>query len=155
MEEYPDQTTLKDMKYSLIALTLLVLMLLSSGLAKGSNDLQGLAVSETNNKNPAKKPDWQVGFGRKVITPQNQVWLAGYGTKRVSDGTIHDLWVKVMALKSPNGKRVVIATTDHMGMSRTVYESIYSKIHSRFKIKRSEFMLTFSPDITLFITVSS
>ncbi len=91
------------------------------------------------------KSSWQVGFGRRVITPQNNnVWLAGYGKKRVAENKIHDLWVKVMALKSSNSKPVVMVTTDHMGMSRTVYESIYTKVHKRFKINRPEFMLTFS-----------
>ncbi len=88
--------------------------------------------------------DWQAGIGRRVITPQTPVWLAGYGTKRVPDGKVHDLWVKVLALQSPDGKRVVLATTDHMGMSKTIYESLYAKIKRRFSLDRSEFMLTFS-----------
>jgi len=87
---------------------------------------------------------WQVGLGRRIITPRNDVWLAGYGTKRAAENTIHDLWVKVMALKSPDGRKVVMATTDHMGMSRTVYESIYSRLHRRYGIDRPEFMITFS-----------
>jgi hypothetical protein len=88
--------------------------------------------------------NWQAGIGRRVITPQTPVWLAGYGSKRAPDGKIHDLWVKVLALRAPDGKRVVMATTDHMGMSKTIYESLYAKIHRRFSLDRSEFMLTFS-----------
>ena len=85
------------------------------------------------------------GFSRRVITPDNQVWLAGYGNReRAPDGLIHDLWVKVMALKGKNSKTVIIATTDHMGMSKKVYESIYSKVAEKFDIARSDFMLTFS-----------
>ncbi len=87
---------------------------------------------------------WQVGIGRRVITPRTPVWLAGYGTRRVPEGTIHDLWVKVLALKSPDGAHAVMATTDHMGMSRTIYDSIYAEVHARFGLARSEFMLTFS-----------
>jgi neutral ceramidase len=87
---------------------------------------------------------WQAGFSRRIITPQNDVWLAGYGMKRVSEGKIHDLFVKVMALKSSDGKRIVMATTDNMGMSKTVYEDIFSKVSQQFSISRSEFMLTYS-----------
>lgn len=87
---------------------------------------------------------WQVGISRRIITPDTPVWLAGYGTARPPDGKIHDLWVKVLALQDDQGKRVVLATTDHMGMSKTIYESLYSKIASRFGLLRSEFMLTFS-----------
>ena len=60
---------------------------------------------------------WHAGLGRRAITPQTPVWLAGYGTKRAPDGKVHDLWVKVLALRASDGKRVVMATTDHMGMS--------------------------------------
>ncbi|GAA5221725.1 neutral/alkaline non-lysosomal ceramidase N-terminal domain-containing protein [Membranihabitans marinus] len=87
---------------------------------------------------------WQVGIGKRVITPQTKVWLAGYGYKRVPYGKIHDIYVKVMALKSNDGKMVVMATTDHQGMSKTVYESIYNKVYQRYKIQRRDFMLTFS-----------
>jgi len=88
--------------------------------------------------------NWEVGIGRRVITPQTEVWLAGYGTKRAPDGKLHDLWVKVLALRAPDGKRVVMVTTDHMGMSKTIYESLYEKMSREFSLERSEFMLTFS-----------
>lgn len=91
-----------------------------------------------------EQPGWQAGIGRRVITPQTAVWLAGYGTKRVPDGKLHDLWVKVLALRDGAGKRVVLATTDHMGMSKTIYESLVAKVHRQFALDRSEFMLTFS-----------
>lgn len=84
------------------------------------------------------------GFGRRVITPRSPVWLAGYGSKREPEAVIHDIWVKVMALQSPDGERVVMATTDNQGMSRSVYDEIFEKIHDRFGLKRSEFMVTFS-----------
>lgn len=87
---------------------------------------------------------WHVGIGRRVITPTTPVWLAGYGTQRVPYGKVHDLYVKVMALKSAEGKVIVMATTDHQGMSGTVYENLYRKIYLLFKIKREDFMLTFS-----------
>jgi len=87
---------------------------------------------------------WQVGIAKRVITPQTPVWLAGYGMKRAPEGKIHDLWVKVLALQDATGKRVVMATTDHMGMSKSIYEALFADIHERFGLERSEFMLTFS-----------
>lgn len=88
--------------------------------------------------------DWQAGISRRIITPQTQVWLAGYGMKRPPEGTIHDLWVKVLAIRAADGKTAVLATTDHMGMSKTIYESLYEQVHERFGLDRSEFMITFS-----------
>ncbi len=88
--------------------------------------------------------NWKVGIGRRKITPTTLVWLAGYGMKRVPYGKIHDLYVKVMTLTDKDGKVVVLATTDNQGMSHTVYESIYQKVHQRYRISRENFMVTFS-----------
>ncbi|MCO5235843.1 MAG: neutral/alkaline non-lysosomal ceramidase N-terminal domain-containing protein [Chitinophagaceae bacterium] len=93
---------------------------------------------------PAEDMEWLVGISRRVLTPTTDVWLAGYGTKRPVEGKLHDIWVKILALKSKNGKRAVMVTTDNQGMSRTIYENLYKKIHERFQLDRSEFMLTFS-----------
>ena len=103
-----------------------------------------MSVALTTSNGSADDMTWQVGISRRVITPETPVWLAGYGSARPPDGKIHDLWVKVLALQDGQGKRVVLATTDHMGMSKTIYESLYSKVASRFGLLRSEFMLTFS-----------
>jgi hypothetical protein len=103
-----------------------------------------LALALCVSQGRSEEMTWQVGIGRRSITPETPVWLAGYGTKRVPDGKTHDLWVKVLALQDPSGRRAVLATTDHMGMSKTIYESLYAKIHRRFSLDRSEFMLTFS-----------
>ena len=103
-------------------------------------------MSDSLNKNKENKDTllWKVGIGHRKITPTTKVWLAGYGQQRVPYGKIHDLYVKVMALKDSDGNIVVLATTDNQGMSKTVYESIFQKINQRFGIKRKDFMLTFS-----------
>lgn len=87
---------------------------------------------------------WQVGIGKRKITPKNKVWLAGFDYKRIPYGKVHDLYVKVLALKDKDDKIVVLATTDNQGMSNTVYENIYQKIYQQFGIERENFMLTFS-----------
>ena len=91
-----------------------------------------------------KKADWQAGIGRRIITPQEAVWLAGFGFKREPEGKIHDIWVKALALKDKQGNKAVIVTSDNQGMSRTIYESLFTKISKKFGLDRSEFMLTFS-----------
>jgi len=79
-----------------------------------------------------------------VITPQISVWLAGYNAQRVAYGKLHDLYVKVLALKDSDGNVAVMATTDNQGMSKTISERLYKKVKERFGILRSDFMLTFS-----------
>jgi hypothetical protein len=88
--------------------------------------------------------NWQIGLARRIITPHTDVWLAGYGTKRPAESKIHDLWAKVIALRAPDGKTAVMVTTDHMGMSRTIYDRLFAQVHERFGLAASEFMITFS-----------
>lgn len=102
-----------------------------------------MAVLSTFADGPARLP-WEAGVSRRVITPRTDVWLAGYGMKRPPQGKIHDLWAKTLALRTPEGKTVVLVTTDHMGMSKVVYERLCARVKERFGLERSEFMLTFS-----------
>lgn len=88
--------------------------------------------------------EWKAGLARRIITPQTPVWLAGYGTRRAPEGILHELWLKVLALEDESGKRLVLATCDHMGMSKTIYERLYEKVRQRFGLERAEFMLAFS-----------
>lgn len=90
------------------------------------------------------RPGWKAGVARVVITPEKPVWLAGYGSKRVPEGKLHDLWLKVLALQDAEGKRAVLVTSDHQGMPKALYESVIAALHDRFRLDRSEVMLTFS-----------
>lgn len=83
-------------------------------------------------------------MGKRKITPAHPVWLAGYGFKRVVEGIIHDLWAKVITLKSSDGQTAVLVTTDHQGISATIYERLARKVYDRFRIEQKDFMLTFS-----------
>jgi len=98
--------------------------------------LVGVAKGETMN--------WKVGIAKAVITPEKAVWLAGYGSKRVPEGKLHDLWMKVLALEDAEGHRAVMVTTDHMGIPKPMYENMVARIKERFGLDRSQVMFTFS-----------
>ena len=87
---------------------------------------------------------WKAGIAKAVITPEKSVWLSGYGSKRAPEGKLHDLWVKVLALEGPDGNRAVLATTDHMGISKAVYEKMAKMVGERCKLDRARVMFTFS-----------
>ena len=123
---------------------IVILSLVLSAYIK-TNDTRERSKKDVNGTAPSDKDTaWMIGIAKRIITPSTDVWLAGYGVKRPAEGKIHDIWVKVLALKSRDGKRAVMVTTDNQGMSRIMYESLYQKIHQRFQLDRSEFMLTFS-----------
>ena len=87
---------------------------------------------------------WKAGTAKMIITPEKQVWLAGYGYKREPEEILHDLWVKALVLEDRNGMRSVVVTSDLMGIPRYMYESISRKLMERFHLERSQILLTFS-----------
>ncbi len=88
--------------------------------------------------------DWQAGVARAVITPETNVWLAGYGSKRAPEGKLHDLWAKALALRDSRGNRVVMITSDFQGVPKAVSDEVFGLLRRRFGLQRAEVMLTFS-----------
>lgn len=87
---------------------------------------------------------WLAGTARSVITPDTPVWLAGYGTKRVPDGKLHDLWMKALALATPDGHRVVLITSDFQGVPRSMSHRVFTRLKERCQLERTQVMFTFS-----------
>lgn len=95
---------------------------------------------------PAAENDatWKAGVARAAITPDQPVWLAGYGTKRPPDGKLHDLWMKALALEDPHGHRVVLITSDFQGVPKSMSDIVFGQLLQRFQLARHQVMFTFS-----------
>ena len=97
---------------------------------------------------PAKEEpheSWKAGVAKIVITPQEPVWMSGYASrKKPSEGKIHDLYAKALALEDPAGRRVVIVTSDLIGFSRSIAEGVAHEVQRQTGLKREQFMLTSS-----------
>lgn len=87
---------------------------------------------------------WKAGVARAVITPEKAVWLAGYGSKRVPDGKLHDIWMKALALEDPTGRRVVLITSDFQGVPREMSDRVFARLKKQLKLDREQVMITFS-----------
>jgi len=85
---------------------------------------------------PAASVVWKAGLARANITPKQPVWLSGYAGKRVPQGKIHDLWVKVLALEDSAGRRAVVLTSDLIGFSRVQYDDLCATLKQRHGLKR-------------------
>ena len=49
---------------------------------------------------------WQAGTAKVAITPKHPLWMSGYASRtRPSEGAVHDLWAKALALQDPAGRR--------------------------------------------------
>ena len=56
---------------------------------------------------------WEAGASRKVITPQQAMWMAGYaGRTAPASGTESDLFARAFAMKDGGGNRAVVVALD-------------------------------------------
>jgi neutral ceramidase len=93
----------------------------------------------------AGTPTWKAGTTKTAITPQQPLWLAGYaGRDHAAEGTLHDLWIKVLALESPDGQRAVVVTSDLLGFPQSIAQRICQELHAQCGLQRSQIMLTCS-----------
>ena len=89
--------------------------------------------------------DWKAGVSFTSITPRVPVWMSGYGSRTTpSQGVAQDLRAKALALEDPNGRRMVIVTTDLIGFSREVAERIAARAHHDYQLSRERLLLTSS-----------
>jgi neutral ceramidase len=94
---------------------------------------------------PALAKPLKAGLGRAVITPDQPTWLSGYASRnKPSEGKLHDIWAKALALEDDKGNRIVIVTTDILGFSREVAENIAERAQKDHGLRREQLMLTSS-----------
>ncbi|MHB1035854.1 MAG: neutral/alkaline non-lysosomal ceramidase N-terminal domain-containing protein [Pirellulales bacterium] len=85
--------------------------------------------------------EFKAGVGRVNITPQSPMWLSGYASRNhPSDGVVQDLWARALALES-EGQRVVIVTTDLIGLPREVSDEVVARAARKHKLQRSQLLL--------------
>jgi neutral ceramidase len=88
---------------------------------------------------------WKAGVAKAVITPEQPLWLAGYGGRdHPAESTLHDVWIKALALEAADGGRVVLLTSDLCGIPRWMYDSVSEAIDGRHGLDRSRVRLTYS-----------
>jgi neutral ceramidase len=101
-------------------------------------------VTPAKGKNEAGS-SWKAGVAKAVITPEEPIWMAGYASRnKPSEGKIQDLYAKALALEDPQGRRLVIVTTDLIGFSRSIAEKVAQEVQKRTGLKRDRLMLTSS-----------
>jgi len=89
--------------------------------------------------------EWKAGTASVVITPEEPVWMGGYGARtRPFEGKTHDLYVKALAIDDPEGNRVVIVTADILGFTLDFSNRVYKEINKRFGLPREALLLNTS-----------
>ncbi|HVX67298.1 MAG: neutral/alkaline non-lysosomal ceramidase N-terminal domain-containing protein [Acidobacteriota bacterium] len=88
---------------------------------------------------------YKAGVARVKITPEKPIWLSGYASRNhASDGVIQDLWAKALAIEDAKGGRVVIVTTDLIGIPRPLAEVVAARVQKDYGLERSQLLLNAS-----------
>ncbi len=73
--------------------------------------------------------EWKVGTASGVITPTEPMWMSGYAARnKPSEGKVHDLRAKVLAIQDTDGTQVVIITMDLLGISRAFRDGLEAEV---------------------------
>lgn len=65
------------------------------------------------------KPLWKAGVGVQNITPQEAMWMSGYGGRdRPAEGKLTDLWAKAVVIEDAQGKQLAAVGLDLVGIDR-------------------------------------
>jgi hypothetical protein len=89
--------------------------------------------------------DYKAGVSRVKITPEGPIRMSGYASRnRPSDGLIHDLWAKALAIEDARGGRVVIVATDLIGLPRGISDLVAARIQKQYGLERARLLLNSS-----------
>src|SRR5438105_2860549 len=82
-------------------------------------------------------PGMRAGVARVKITPVMPVWLTGYALRtHPANSVLADIFAKALAIEDGRGGRVVIVTTDLIGLPGNVSDGAAKRIEKRFGLKR-------------------
>ncbi|MGH9660759.1 MAG: neutral/alkaline non-lysosomal ceramidase N-terminal domain-containing protein, partial [Bryobacteraceae bacterium] len=84
-------------------------------------------------------------MARLVITPDKPIYMSGYANRnRPSEGKVHDLWAKALALDDGRGGRAVLVTTDLIGLPRAISDVVGARVLKQYGLERSRLVLNSS-----------
>lgn len=93
----------------------------------------------------APKPELRAGAGRIKITPDGPIWMSGYASRtHPSTGVLQDLWAKALAIEDSKGHKVVLVSTDLVGLPRPVSEAVAAQVQKKYGIERANLVLNSS-----------
>jgi neutral ceramidase len=89
--------------------------------------------------------DYKAGLARLIITPEQPMYLSGYASRtHPSEGKLHDLWAKALAIEDSKGARVVIVSTDLVGLPRAITDIVAARALKEFQLDRARLVINSS-----------
>lgn len=113
-----------------VAATVLVCLATVGPVAVAANESQGT---------------WKAGVATVVTTPEQPMWMAGYAARtKPSEGKVHDLNAKALALEDARGTRFVIVTIDVIGFPREFRDAVEKEVMARHGLRPEALLLSAS-----------
>lgn len=92
-----------------------------------------------------EKSEWRAAAMSVVITPEKSMWMSGYASRtKPSEGKVHDLFAKVLVVEDIRGQKVVMVTTDLIGITPALRDPIAARLESEFKIPSAALLMNAS-----------
>jgi len=89
--------------------------------------------------------DYKAGLATQVITPTQPIYLSGYANRmHASDGVVHDLKAKALAIEDKSHGRLVFVTTDLIGLPRTITDVVAARVQKEHGLERARLILNSS-----------
>lgn len=88
---------------------------------------------------------WKAGVARTVITPKENIWMAGYASRtKPAEGAMHDLWAKAVVLQDAKGNQSLLVTSDILGFPKDVSDYIREQIRKKHGLSKAQIILNSS-----------
>jgi hypothetical protein len=88
---------------------------------------------------------YKAGVARVNITPEHPIWMSGYASRNhPSEGALQPIWAKALAIEDEKGTRVVIVTTDLIGLPHAISDEIAARAEKQYGLDRSRLLLNSS-----------
>lgn len=87
----------------------------------------------------ADQPSWKTGAAKIAITPDEPIWMSGYGSRdKPAEGKLTDLWAKALVLEDGLGHRGLVLTLDLVGIDRTLSQAICASVMDKHDLAREQ-----------------
>ncbi len=104
-----------------------------------------LLVRGQEEKPAAPDTGWKAGAASVMITPEEPLWMAGYGGRKApAEGKLTELWAKALALEDAGGNRALVLSLDLVGIDREMSQRICEGIGEQHGLEREQIAIATS-----------
>jgi neutral ceramidase len=93
----------------------------------------------------AHSSEWKAAAAKVVITPQKNIWMAGYAARKgPAEGKLQDLFAKTLVVEDESGTRFVWVTMDLIGVPKVLRAAVASRVEEAYKLPPTHLLMNAS-----------